>query len=103
MKKANTNFLRLEPFKWKKLIQYFLQGLLILAPIAITIYSMYWIVSTVDNWLPIFREPVRDLQGNIIKYQVKKLRAGFCDNPGSYNCYWIFKFVFYSIKNLWPI
>jgi uncharacterized membrane protein len=77
MKKANTNFLRLEPFKWKKLIQYFLQGLLILAPIAITIYSMYWIVSTVDNWLPIFREPVRDLQGNIIKYQVKNYGLGF--------------------------
>lgn len=77
MKKASTNFLRLEPFKWKKLIQYFLQGLLILAPIAITIYSMYWIVSTVDNWLPIFREPVRDLQGNIIKYQVKNYGLGF--------------------------
>lgn len=77
MKKAGTNFLRLEPFKWKKLIQYFLQGLLILAPIAITIYSMYWIVSTVDNWLPIFREPVRDLQGNIIKYQVKNYGLGF--------------------------
>lgn len=77
MKKASKNFLRLEPFKWKKLIQYFLQGLLILAPIAITIYSMYWIVSTVDNWLPIFREPVRDLQGNIIKYQVKNYGLGF--------------------------
>jgi uncharacterized membrane protein len=43
-----------EPFRFKKLFQYFLQGLLITAPIVITGYSIYWIVSTVDSWLPIF-------------------------------------------------
>jgi len=30
-----------EPFMWRKIIQYFLQGLLIIAPLAITIYSIY--------------------------------------------------------------
>src|SRR5882757_7114953 len=43
-----------KPFKYRKLLQYFLQGLLILAPVAITAYSIYWVVSSIDSWLPIF-------------------------------------------------
>jgi len=43
-----------KPFRYKKLLQYFLQGLLILAPVAITAYSIYWVVSSIDSWLPIF-------------------------------------------------
>ena len=66
-----------EPFRWRKLIQYFLQGLLIIAPLAITIYAIYWIVSTVDSWVPIFRQPVFDTNGNIIKYEVKNYGLGF--------------------------
>jgi uncharacterized membrane protein len=31
----------------------------------------------VDNWLPIFREPVKDAAGTIIKYKVKNYGAGF--------------------------
>ncbi|MFI5157180.1 MAG: DUF502 domain-containing protein, partial [Chitinophagales bacterium] len=77
MKRRSARNLLPEPFKWKKIIQYFLQGLLILAPIAITAYSIYWIVSTVDNWLPIFREPVKDFQGHVIGYQVKNYGLGF--------------------------
>jgi uncharacterized membrane protein len=77
MKPDPANFLPLEPFKWKKIIQYLLQGLIIIAPVAVTIYSIYWIVSTVDNWLPIFREPVKDSAGNILHYKVKNYGAGF--------------------------
>jgi uncharacterized membrane protein len=66
-----------EPFKWKKVIQYFLQGLLIIAPLAITIYAIYWVISTVDGWVPIFREAVRDTQGNVIGYEVKNYGLGF--------------------------
>jgi len=66
-----------EGFKWKKIIQYFLQGLLVIAPLAITAYTIYWVVSTVDNWLPIFREPVRDFQGNVTGYRVKNYGVGF--------------------------
>src|SRR4026209_1853154 len=77
MKKAFGDFLPREPFKWQKIIQYLLQGLLILAPIDITIYSIYWIVSTVDCWIPIFREPVRDFQGNVIGHKVKNYGLGF--------------------------
>jgi uncharacterized membrane protein len=66
-----------EPFKWKKVIQYFLQGLLIIAPLAITIYSIYWVISTVDGWVPIFREAVRDTQGNVVGYEVKNYGLGF--------------------------
>ena len=37
-----------------KLFQYFLQGLLIIAPVTITIYAIYWIVSSIDSLIPIF-------------------------------------------------
>ncbi len=66
-----------EPFRFKKIVQYFLQGILILAPLAITIYAIYWVVSTVDSWVPIFREPVRDIDGKIISYEVKNYGLGF--------------------------
>lgn len=77
MKNGLSRFLPQEPFQFKKIIQYLLQGLIIIAPIAVTIYSIYWIVSTVDSWLPIFREPVRDAAGNVIRYKVKNYGAGF--------------------------
>lgn len=41
-------------FEYKKLLQYFLQGLLILAPIAITFYALFYVISTIDGWVPIF-------------------------------------------------
>jgi len=66
-----------ESFKWKKIIQYFLQGLLIIAPLAITIYAIYWVISTVDGWVPIFREAVTDAQGNTVGYEVKNYGLGF--------------------------
>jgi uncharacterized membrane protein len=77
MKKGFTRYLPKEPFRWKKVFQYFLQGLLVIAPIAITFYTIYWIVSTVDSWLPIFREPIRDFQGNVVDYKVKNYGLGF--------------------------
>jgi uncharacterized membrane protein len=66
-----------EPFRWKKIIQYFLQGLLIIAPLAITAYAIYWVISTVDGWVPIFREAVTDAQGKIVRYEVKNYGLGF--------------------------
>lgn len=77
MKKGIWKYWPTERFKWKKVFQYFLQGLLVIAPIAITVYTIYWIVSTVDNWLPIFRQPIKDINGNIIGYDVKNYGLGF--------------------------
>lgn len=71
------NLLPKEPFRWKKIIQYFLQGLLVIAPLAITIYAIYWVISTVDSWVPIFREPIRDVQGKVTGYEVKNYGLGF--------------------------
>ena len=48
-----------------------------MAPLAVTVYTIYWIVSTVDNWIPIFREPIRDFQGHTIGYEVKNYGLGF--------------------------
>jgi len=50
-------------FDYKKLLQYFLQGLLILAPIAITFYALFFVVSTIDGWIPIFT--TTDAQGRV--------------------------------------
>lgn len=43
-------------FQFKKLLQYFLQGLLVMAPIVITFYILYAVVSKIDSLIPIFTE-----------------------------------------------
>jgi uncharacterized membrane protein len=60
------------PFHYKKLLQYFLQGLLILAPIAITAYAIFRVVTSIDSLLPIFT--YQDLQGNV---RVQNYGIGF--------------------------
>jgi uncharacterized membrane protein len=52
-----------EKFDVSKLFQYFLQGLLIIAPITITVYTIYWVVSSIDNLIPLFTET--DATGNV--------------------------------------
>ncbi len=39
---------------WKILLQYFFQGIIVLAPIGITFYAVVWLFRTVDNLLPNF-------------------------------------------------
>jgi uncharacterized membrane protein len=41
-------------FKYSRILQYFLQGLLVLAPVTITVYAIYFIISGIDNLIPIF-------------------------------------------------
>jgi uncharacterized membrane protein len=41
-------------FIFKKFLQYFLQGLLIIAPVAFTFYAFFSIITKIDSWLPIF-------------------------------------------------
>ncbi len=55
---------RRNEWRWRKVLQYLLQGLLVTAPVAITIYLLYWFVSSVDSWLPIFT--IKDTDGRII-------------------------------------
>jgi len=59
-------------FRFSKLLNYFLQGLLVLAPIAITIYAVYSVVSFIDNQVPIFT--ARDADG---KTYVRNYGLGF--------------------------
>ncbi|HEU4469441.1 MAG TPA: DUF502 domain-containing protein [Flavisolibacter sp.] len=49
-----TSTSKSEGFKFSKLLQYFLQGLLVIAPIAITVYTVYWVVSSIDSQIPLF-------------------------------------------------
>ncbi len=51
-------------WRWNRLIQYFLQGLLVVAPVTITFYVIYRFVSSVDSLVPIFQQ--KDAAGNII-------------------------------------
>jgi uncharacterized membrane protein len=50
-------------FQFSKLLNYFLQGLLVMAPVAITIYAVYSVVSFIDNQVPIFT--TRDADGRM--------------------------------------
>ena len=61
-----------EGFSLSKLVNYFLQGLLVMAPLAITAYTVYWIVSSIDNLIPLFT--YRDEAGNVI---VRNYGLGF--------------------------
>ena len=61
-----------KPFSYRKLLQYFLQGLLIMAPITITAYAIIWVVGSIDSLIPIFT--YKDLQGNV---KVQNYGIGF--------------------------
>lgn len=39
-------------FNFKNVLQYFIQGIIIIAPIGITLYVVVWLFSAVDNILP---------------------------------------------------
>ena len=43
-----------KPFEYKKFLQYFLQGMLIMAPVSISVYTLYFVVSSIDGLIPIF-------------------------------------------------
>lgn len=51
------------PFRIKSIFRYFLQGLLVIAPVLITFYLLYTLVVTIDSWIPIFK--VSDASGNV--------------------------------------
>jgi uncharacterized membrane protein len=59
-------------FNYRKLLQYFLQGLLVMAPLAITLYAIYWIVTGIDDLLPIFT--VTEADGRV---KVRNYGLGF--------------------------
>ena len=43
-----------KPFEYKKFLQYSLQGMLIMAPVSISVYTLYFVVSSIDGLIPIF-------------------------------------------------
>lgn len=59
-------------FRVSRLFQYFLQGLLVIAPVVITGYAIYWVVSSIDNLIPIFT--ITDANGNV---RVQNYGLGF--------------------------
>jgi uncharacterized membrane protein len=59
-------------WRWKKIFQYFIQGLLVTAPVAITGWLIFWFVSSIDNLLPIFQ--VKDDSG---RFMTRNYGLGF--------------------------
>ena len=59
-------------FNYRQLFQYFLQGLLVLAPVVVTGYALYWVVTSIDELLPIYT--IIDDQG---KVKVRNFGLGF--------------------------
>jgi len=51
-------------FRVENVFQYFLQGLLIIAPVAVTAYAVYWIVDAIDNLIPLF--VVKNAEGKVV-------------------------------------
>jgi uncharacterized membrane protein len=63
---------------FKKILGYFLQGLIVIAPVGLTIYVIYGLVTSVDSWIPIFREKVYNPDGTqVIGYKIKNYGLGF--------------------------
>lgn len=54
-----------------------MQGILVVGPLAITGYAIFWVVTTVDRWIPIFRKPVTDAAGTVTGYEVNNYGLGF--------------------------
>ena len=59
-----------QPFTYKRLLQYFLQGVLVLAPIAITFWAIATVFGFIDGILPnlvhvIFPSFMEDAHGNL--------------------------------------
>ncbi|MFT3845798.1 MAG: DUF502 domain-containing protein [Lacibacter sp.] len=59
-------------FSYRNFLQYFLQGLLVLAPVAITAYAIYFIITSIDDLIPIFT--FTDEGGNV---KVRNFGLGF--------------------------
>jgi uncharacterized membrane protein len=59
-------------FSYKRFFQYFLQGLLVMAPVVITGYAIYWIITSIDELIPIFT--FTDSTGNV---KVRNFGLGF--------------------------
>jgi uncharacterized membrane protein len=57
---------------FRRLFQFFLQGMLVLAPIAITVYAAYWLVTSIDDLIPILT--VTNEEGKVI---VRNFGLGF--------------------------
>ena len=57
---------------FRRVVHYFLQGMLVLAPVAITLYAAYWMVTSIDDLIPILT--ITNEKGEVI---VRNFGLGF--------------------------
>ncbi len=69
---SNNSNIENTGWHWNKIFQYFLQGVLVTAPLGITIYIIYRFVSAVDSWITVI--PGKDEAGHVVN---KNYGSGF--------------------------
>ena len=57
---------------FRRVVHYFLQGMMVLAPVAITLYAAYWLVTSIDDLIPILT--ITNERGEVI---VRNFGLGF--------------------------
>src|SRR5687768_521421 len=73
----------------KGLISYFLQGLFLFSPIALTAYSIYWVFKQVDGWLNISIPGIGSIPGSgILILVIIILLVGFLGSTIVFEAFW---------------
>lgn len=101
---------RLKGFSKKvssSLLSYFLQGLFLFSPIALTVYSIYWVFKQVDGWLNISIPGIGSIPGSgIIILVIIILIVGFLGSTIVFEALWklldSFLYKFPLTKFLYP-
>lgn len=72
-----------------RLVSYFLQGLFLFSPIALTAYSIYWVFKQVDGWLNISIPGVGSIPGSgVLILVVIILLVGFLGSTIVFEAFW---------------
>jgi uncharacterized membrane protein len=97
---------------WKRLVSYFLQGLFLFSPIAITAYSIIWVFGQVDSWLNISIPGVGSIPGSgVLILLVIILLVGFLGSTLIFEAFWkiidgflykfpLTKFIYPALKDI---
>lgn len=72
-----------------RFVSYFLQGLFLFSPIAITAYSIYWVFNQVDGWLNISIPGIGSIPGSgILILVIIILLVGFLGSTIVFEAFW---------------
>ena len=67
---------------FRRVVHYFLQGMLVLAPVAITVYATYKLVTSIDDLIPILT--ITNEKGEVIQDQYGRPSVIAVSNCGNF-------------------